>query len=240
MQIELNEYEINKFNKGPNSISMGKISHINIEMKEKLSNRNELNEIKELQKIFKFYQKIIRELMKENHEKDQKIENLIKENEMIKETHCKNFFKDSSFLVNQENNSSRDILIKSCDSNLAKKNQNPVFFSKLKMKRADEELEPEKIFLDDPEQTFEKPDEIILTTSQIKLNLKRIPRKSIVLQDQTEFDIDDTLAYFTINFTLENCISSFKIDDFEIGKSKSNQYPKVINIFNFYRYIFIL
>ena len=229
MQIELNEYEVNKFNKGPSSIIAERISNINIDMKEKLSNQNELNELKELQKIFKIYQKIIRELMKENYEKDKKIENLIKENKMIKETHYTTKFKDSSFLIDQENDSSRNILRKSCDLNFAKMNQNPFFLSKQKMKIADEEVEKEKIFLDDPEHTLEKPEEIIHRTSQIKLNLKRIPRKSIVLQDKIEFNIDDSLELFNINITFENYFSALNLDDFDIGISNCNKYRKFTN-----------
>ena len=193
-------------------------------MKEKLTIENELNEIKDLQKIFKIYQKIIKELMKENQEKDKKIEILIKENEMIKETHSTKLIKDSSFLIDQENDSSKKILIKNYDLNFSKTKRNSSFFSKQKIKISDEE-EQEKIFLHDPEQIFEKtPEKIIQTTSQIKLNLKRIPRKSIFLQDQIEFNSDDSLDLITINFTLENYICLLNIDDFEIGKSKSNQY----------------
>ena len=193
-------------------------------MKEKLTTENELNEIKDLQKIFKIYQKIIKELMKENQEKDKKIEILIKENEMIKETHSTKLIKDSSFLIDQENDSSKKILIKNYDLNFSKTKRNSSFFSKQKIKISDEE-EQEKIFLHDPEQIFEKtPEKIIQTTSQIKLNLKRIPRKSIFLQDQIEFNSDDSLDLITINFTLENYICLLNIDDFEIGKSKSNQY----------------
>lgn len=240
MQEEIKEYEITKFKR--NSIIEKKLAEINIEMNEKLENI-EVVKMRELQKTFKIYQKIIKELIAENKRTEKKIESLINENAALKgERNRENIekFKNSSFFL-EENDSSRKILMQNDSFGLARKNLNHDFFSKPVMKITHEEVDQEKILPNKLFQLERNNSNDTQKTTKYEMNLRKILRKSIFLDNQMEFNFkSDSLDVYNINLTLKENIATLSLDDIEIMKDKGNN-----NIFsNFFfltnRFIFIL
>ena len=220
MKEEIKEYEISKFKK--KSIIEKRMVEINIEMKEQFEKLEEVK-MRELQKTFKIYQKIIKELLEENKKKENKIESLIHENTALKREKNKDKeafekFRGSSLFL-EENDSSRNILMQNNAFGFTKKN----FFHKPAMKITHEEVEHEKIVpLKSPHLEKDNPNNTKKTATH-EMNLRKIPRKSIFLENQMEFNFEsDSLDVFNINFFLKNNITTLSLDDFEIRKDKGN------------------
>ena len=147
MEAEIKEYEVLKFKKDHVIEKRGTYPCMNIEMKEKFENIEGIK-MRELQKTFKIYQKIIKELIEENKKKEKKIENLLNENAALKGENRKEVlekFRDSSSFSLEENDSSRNILIQNDSFGLARKNFNLDFFKKPAMKITHEEVDQETI-----------------------------------------------------------------------------------------------
>ena len=69
-------------------------------------------------------------------------------------------------------------------------------------------------------------------TAKLEIDIKKIPRKSIVLENQMEFNLDDDLLnVFSINLILKENIANLNLNDFEIRKDKGNISFKKLSFF---------
>ena len=173
-----------------------------------------------MHKTYKNYQRIIKELIEKNNKNEARIESLLSEIETLKEKNKKESdkLKESSFLFNEENESSRNILIK--DGDLSFRKFIPNFFRLYPQKIANEEVEEEKLqatnFLCSNKFNWnEKSERITKKRLEYQLNLQRITRKSIVLGNQFEFNPEnDFLDFLNLNVCLLNNRLNLNFKDF--------------------------